>query len=239
MNQALRVSALSPDLRRVRTPEGATLAAPDGWALLPPGDPGLTRRVKAAGPSWTVVEKRGHKVFSKGVWAPAAHIEQAKSELAVERADPKYAQRLEAAARRRDAIQAAYVEDFEKEVRVFLRFAPSFAEASQKLAHLVTLHATPVGSGTVARTERIPVAQRAESAVIAWLRHQTTAYDSMHIARVRGRRRQVRRELAEISRALLDLHRRDEPHAPSACPLCTALARAPVASSSRPSSQRR
>lgn len=227
MSQALTVSALSPDLRRVRTPEGAVLAVPDGWALLPPGDPGLTRRVKAAGPSWTVIEKKGRKTFSKGVWAPAAHIEQAKSELAVERADPKYARRLEAAARRREANQAEYVEDFEEEVRRFLCFAPPFAAAGRKLAHLVTLHATPVGSGTVARTERIPIAERAESAVIAWLRHQTTAYDSLHIPRVRGMRRQVRRELAQVSRALLDLHRRDAPHAPPSCPLCAALAKTP------------
>jgi hypothetical protein len=172
-----------------------------------------------------VVEKKGRKIFSKGVWAPAAHIDQAKSELAVERADPRYAKRLEAAARRRDVAQAAYVEDFEGEVRKFLRFARAFADAGQKLAHLVTLHATPVGSGTVARTERIPVPQRAESAVIAWLRHQTTAYDSLHISRVRGMRREVRRELAEISRVLLDLHRRDESHAVQACPLCKALAK--------------
>jgi len=48
----------------------------------------------------------------------------------------------------------------------------------------VSQHATPVGSGTVARTERIPIQQRAESAVIAWMRHQTTAYDNMKIARV-------------------------------------------------------
>jgi hypothetical protein len=87
----------------------------------------------------------------------------------------------------------------------------------------VTEHATPVGSGTVARTERIPLERRAEAAVIAWMRHQTTAYDSMKIARVRGERREVRRELATISRAVLDLHRRDVPHAASACPLCHAL----------------
>ncbi len=229
MSQALTVAAVSSDLRRVRTPEGTVLTAPEGWALLPPGDPGLTRRVKAAGPSWTVVEKKGRKTFSKGVWAPTAHIEQAKSQLSIERADPRYAKRLDAAARRRDAVQAGYVESFEKEVREFLRFAPAFAEAGHKLANLVTLHATPVGSGTVARTERIPVAQRAESAVIAWLRHQTTAYDSMRIARVRGLRHEVRRDLAEVSRALLDLHRRDAPHAPPTCPLCTALAKAPPA----------
>jgi hypothetical protein len=59
--------------------------------------------------------------------------------------------------------------------------------------------------------------------VIAWMRHQTTAYDSMRIARVQGERREVRRELATISRAVLDLHRRDAAHAPAACPLCSAL----------------
>jgi hypothetical protein len=96
------------------------------------------------------------------------------------------------------------------------------AEKGRALARAVTAHATPVGSGTVARTERIPVAQRAESAVIAWMRHQTTAYDSMTIARVKGERRAVRRELAEIARAVLDLHRRDAPHA-ATCPLCRAL----------------
>ena len=104
----------------------------------------------------------------------------------------------------------------------FLRFAPAWAEKGRALARAVTAHATPVGSGTVARTERIPVAQRAESAVIAWMRHQTTAYDSMTIARVKGERRAVRRQLAEIARAVLDLHRRDVPHGPT-CPLCRAL----------------
>jgi len=34
----------------------------------------------------------------------------------------------------------------------------------------------------------------------------------------------VRRELAQISRAVLAEHRRDAPHAARACPLCTALA---------------
>ena len=41
----------------------------------------------------------------------------------------------------------------------------------------MTLHATPVGTGTVARIERIPMNERAEAAVIAWLRHRTTAYN--------------------------------------------------------------
>jgi hypothetical protein len=41
---------------------------------------------------------------------------------------------------------------------------------------------------------------------------------------VAGRRREVRRELAQLSRAVIDMHRRDVPHAPHACSLCRAVA---------------
>lgn len=81
-----------------------------------------------------------------------------------------------------------------------------------------------VGSGTVARTRRIPVEQRAEAATIAWLRHQTTAYESMHIPRVKGMRREVRRMLAARSRELLDVYRRGEHVDPARCLLERGLA---------------
>jgi len=204
-------------------PDGVRRTAPIGWACLPPGDAGLTRRVKQLGPSWAVIEKRGRKAFSKGLWAPRENIEAARAALEAERAKPAYAKKLAAAAARRDRDQAAYVVSFEVEVLGFLRFAPRFEALAHKVARQVTEHATPVGSGTVARTERIPIERRAESAVIAWLRHRTTAYDSMKIERVKGRRREVRRELATVSRAVLDLHRRDIAHATSACPLCSAV----------------
>jgi hypothetical protein len=214
----------TPDLRRVRAPDGTLCDVPAGWALLPPGDAGLTRRVKAAGPSWSVAEKRGRKVFSRGIWAPAENIEKARAGLEAERSTVAYAKRRQAGARRRERVQAEYVQTFEREVLDFLRFAPAFADVGRQLARAVTELATPVGSGTVARTQRIEVDRRAEAAVIAWLRHQTTAYDQMEIPRVKGMRREVRRALAETSRALLDLHRRDEPHSSAACPLCRALA---------------
>ena len=38
----------------------------------------------------------------------------------------------------------------------------------------------------MARSERIPIERRAESAVIAWLRHRTTAYDNMSTARFKA-----------------------------------------------------
>jgi hypothetical protein len=227
MSEAATLSlTLAPtaDPRVFRSAEGKLLSPPEGWACLPPGDAGLTRRVKAAGPSWVVIEKRGRKLFSRGLWAPAAHIAAARQDLEGERATDAYARRREGDQRRRQQAQATYVAEFGGEVRAFLRFAPRFGELARVLAERVTAHATPVGSGTVARTARISVDRRAEAAVIAWMRHQTTAYDHLKIPRIKGARRQVRRELADISRALLDLHRRDLPHPVPGCPLCLALA---------------
>jgi len=133
---------------------------------------------------------------------------------------------------RRAKAQSEYVEDFFGAVVAFLAFPPHYAELGERLARAVTDHATPVGSGTVARTKRIPVERRAEAAVIAWMRHQTTAYDSMPIPRVKGKRREVRRLLARRSQEVLDRYRRGAP-APEDCPLRRALAggaAAPVAS---------
>lgn len=214
--------APTKDPRQVRSPDGRILTVPIEWSCLPPGDAGLTRRVKAAGPSWTVVEKVGRKTFSKGVWAPAENIAAAKATLEAERATPAFAKKRAASVKRREVEQAQYVEDFEGAVKVFLRFTPAFSALEAALAQKVTAHATPVGSGTVARTERIPLEQRAESAVIAWMRHQTTAYDSMKVARVKGARRDVRRQLAEVSRVVLDLHRGRAHHPPEPCVLCVA-----------------
>ena len=223
MPESLRF-APTADPRCFRAPDGTRHAPPPGWACLPPGDAGLTRRVKQAGPSWAVAEQRGRKLFSRGLWAPAANIEAARAGLAAERSTDAYAKRREGDAARRERAQAQYVLEFSAELLGFLRFSPRWRALAAELAARGTQHATPVGSGTVARTERIPVAQRAEAAVIAWMRHQTTAYDRMAIPRVKGKRREVRGELAEISRAILDLHRVERAHATAGCPLCAALA---------------
>jgi hypothetical protein len=202
---------------------GQLLTIPAGWVLLPPGDPGLTRRVKAEGPHWTMHEKRGRKVFSLGLYAPSARIEQIRAALAHERSAPAYAQKLARAADKRKVEQAHYEEDFDAAVRSFLAFAEPHTEIARAVAQAITRHATPVGSGTVARTKRIPVAERAEAATIAWLRHATTGYDAMHIPRVKGMRREVRRMLAERSRTLLARYRRAEPIPAEQCLLRRAL----------------
>jgi hypothetical protein len=175
--------------------------------------------VKAAGPTWTVQQKKGRKVFSLGVWAPADRIARLTAELEAERATESYAKRRASDVVRRERKQSVYVEDFRGAVLAFLAFAPEHLELAERLADAVTLHATPVGSGTVARTERIPIERRAEAAVIAWLRHQTTTYDDMPIPRVKGKRREVRAQLAEQSRSLLKKYRAGLPVDPATCPL--------------------
>ena len=203
--------------------DGQILTAPEGWILLPPGDAALTRRVKTAGDHWVVQERRGRKIFSRGVWAPAVTIERIRADLEAERSTEGFAKRKEADARRRDKAQAEYVEDFFGAVVTFLAFHENQAAIAQRMARAVTDHATPVGSGTVARTKRIPVEQRAEAAVIAWMRHQTTGYDGMAIPRIKGKRREIRRMLARRSHELLAGYRRGAPVGEE-CPLQRALA---------------
>ncbi len=217
--------ALSPtsDPNRFVTSDGTFLVPPEGWVCLPPGDAGLTRRVKLAGPSWAVVEKRGRKLFSKGLWAPREIIASERVKLEEERATEGYAKKRQADAARRERTQADYVVTFEREVLTFLNFSKEWRLLGEVMARKVAAHATPVGSGTVARTKRIEVGERAEAAVIAWMRHQTTAYDSLQIPRIKGKRREVRRELARVSRGVLEQHRRDVPHAIHGCPLCSAI----------------
>jgi len=182
----------------------------------------LTRRVKAAGDHWIVSEKRGRRLFSQGIYADSATIARIKVGVDAERATDAYAKKLEAGAQRRDQTQVQYVEDFTAAVATYLAFHPCHREIAGSMARLISDHATPVGSGTVARTKRIPVEQRAEAAVIAWMRHQTTGYDSMVIPREKGKRREVRRMLAGRSKELLARYRAGQPTSDS-CPLKQAV----------------
>src|SRR3954452_18517165 len=211
-----------PTPNTVRSHEGKILTVPSEWVLVPPGDAALTRRVKEAGDHWVVAEKKGRKVFSRGIWTSAATIERIRAELDAERATEGFTKKKEADARRREKAQTEYVEDFLGAVVAFLGFHANYADLADRLARAVTDHATPVGSGTVARTKRIPVEQRAEAAVIAWMRHQTTGYDGMVIPRVKGKRREVRRMLAQRSKFLLERYRRGVPV--GECPLRKAMA---------------
>ena len=212
-----------PTSRHVLNEYGVIEPVPAHWDLLPPGDAALSRRIKQDGPSLTVIELKGWKRFSRGIWAPADRINTLREELRVERQEPAYQKKLKNGRRRREEEQALYAEDFRAAVLRYLDFHPVFAAQGAKLAGLIAAHATPVGSGTVARTERIPIEERAAAATIAWLRHQTTGYDTMAIPRIRGKRREVRRMLAQRSAALLARYRAGQPVDPATCPLQVTL----------------
>ena len=208
--------------------DGVVLAVPPGWDLLRPGDAALSRRIKADGPPWTVIELKGRKRFSHGIWAPAERIAALRSKLAAEREEPSYQRKLDSARARRAAAEEVYAEDFRGAVLAFLAFHSDYHDHAAAMATRIATHATPVGSGTVARTQRIPIEQRAEAATIAWMRHQTTGYDHMTIPRERGRRREVRRQLAARSKQLLALYRAGHPIDFPRCPLHAALLNAPT-----------
>lgn len=209
--------------RQVIDSNGVTLEVPENWDLLPPGDAALSRRIKKDGPSWTMIEMKGRKRFSRGIWAPAERIEVLRAALFIEREDPSYQKKLDAGRARRAKEQVNYAIEFEAAILVYLAFDDQHKELAKSLSAAIANHAVPVGSGTVARTQRIPIERRAEAATIAWMRHQTTAYDNMPIPREKGKRREVRRMLAKHSKHLLQQYREKNGGNGNTCPLRKAL----------------
>ena len=221
MDEESRIVTLAAN-GRLLDENGQPVTPPEGWAFLPAGDAGVTRKVSSAGVFWRVQVKMGRRIISKGLWTPKNTIELAVLQMQSTRQTELYQKKVEAAKRRREKIQTEYVDDFCNQVERFLNFHPIYKDMGAKMAKLVSLHATPVGSGTVARTATISIEERASRAVIAWVRHQTTAYDQMPIARIKGERRRVRRMLAQRSVELLESYRKGEPIKID-CPLHAAL----------------
>lgn len=202
--------------------KGQTVVPPQGWAFLPAGDAGLTRKVTAGGYYWRLQFKKGRRIISKGIWAPAATIENARKEVAETRNTDAYKKKQEYNALRRDKKQLEYKAEFCRAVEQFLNFHAEYKATEEQLAKAVTNHAIPIGSGTVARTEMIPIEERAAGAVIAWMRHNTTVYDNLKIKRIKGERRKTRRLFARQSVAVLEKYRSGKP-VDENCPLWNAV----------------
>ena len=207
----------------VMTSQGVVLAIPKAWKLLPPGDATVTRRVKAGGPHWIVKRRKGNKWFSLGVWADAERIDSVLSVVKAEKSRPEYQKKLAAGREQRAREQLQYEQEFRRALSLFLRFHPDYKHFESKMVESITTHAIPVGSGTVARASRIPLEQKVEAATIAWMRHQTTAYDNLSIPHVKGKRREVRRQLAKKSVSLLKRYRSGDVQNLQSCPLAKAL----------------
>ena len=201
---------------------GEPLTPPGHWAFLPAGDAGVTRKVTANGDYWRVQVKQGRRTISKGIWASSALIAEAQKLVDAQRSTEAYKNRSEYDKQRRQQKQDQYEVEFFNAVRAYLKFDKVHEPMEAVIAQAVTKHAIPVGSGTVARTSMIPIGERAAHAVIAWMRHQTTAYDNLNIARIKGERRAVRRALAEQSVAVLNKYRNNGA-IPVNCPLLIAV----------------
>ncbi|MCW3805701.1 DUF2293 domain-containing protein [Plebeiibacterium marinum] len=201
---------------------GSKHTPPANWSFLPAGDAGITRKVTSKGIYWKVVFKKGRRTMSKGVWAPMQNIDIAIKEVQAKRNTAEYQKQKIYNQQRRDKQQQEYEGEFCRQVEIFLNFHPQYQLIAKTVAILVTKHAIPVGSGTVARTAMIPIEERAGKAVVAWMRHQTTGYDDMHIPKIKGERRNVRRNLAHKSISTLEVYRKGIA-IPGSCPLKRAL----------------
>jgi hypothetical protein len=203
---------------------GEPLMPPKDWSFLPAGDAGVTRKVTSHGQFWRVEVKKGRRTISLGIWAPKITIVKAQADVAVVRLTEGYKKKRVSNLKHREKKQELYDTEFCQAVELYLNFHDHYKDFEKKLARAVTIHAIPVGSRTVARTQMIPIAERAAHAVIAWMRHQTTAYEYLKIAQIKGERRAVRREMAQQSVALLSNYR--EGRALKAnCPLQNALSK--------------
>lgn len=211
--------------RRLKDKAGKVFTVPATWDNLPAGDASVTRKLKSLGPTWTVQEKKGRKTFSHGVWAAKEHIEKAKALVEAQRADPKHQKTLAQAKVRREKKEAVFGEDFQQAIIRFLNFDKKYQTFVEQLAVLVKEHAVPVGSGTVARSSSVTLDDKAALAVMAWMRHQTSRYDSTPVPRVKGARRELRRQIAHQSERILAKYRSGDDIDFRICPLYKVLAR--------------
>ena len=106
-----------PGPRQLLKADGQLVEVPADWELLPPGDAAVTRRVKAAGPFWLVQQRRGRRVFSQGIWAPATTIQAVQASLEQERATPEHAKKQAAHVEKvwQDTVQD--IEDIEERIK--------------------------------------------------------------------------------------------------------------------------
>ena len=211
--------------RDLKDKTGKVFSVPTGWKNLPAGDASVTRKVKSLGPTWTVQEKKGRKAFSHGVWAAKEQIEEAVTLVEAQRADPKHQKKLAQVKVRRDEKETVFGEDFQQAIIQFLNFDQKYHHLVEQLSKRVKEHAVPVGSGTVARSSSVTLNDKAALAVMAWMRHQTSTYDSTPVQRVKGARRELRRQIARKSERILAKYRRGDDVDFKVCPLYKALHR--------------
>ena len=160
------------------TKDFGIIRIPQGWEFLPRGDAFVTRRVKK-GPHWVLwgqYNKKGGYAPVKGVFAPAAAIEEAQATAGATKT--KREQSRPKAARQRERAETQYRRAFEEACVRFLNFAPNHRELAQAIASKTAATACQKYSGRVGRTSLLDLDEKAALAVRAYVRHNHTDYDS-------------------------------------------------------------
>lgn len=156
-------------------PERGNVTVPDGWVFIPTGDTFATREVKK-GPHWVLLKRRKGYTATLGVFCPEENLDSAerrREETAESRARQRAFGRTS-----RERAEERYRADMEQAIRDFLAFRPEHAMIAEEVARGAVAQATPVGSGRVGRTRKLSIAERAELAARAYIRHRHTDYEA-------------------------------------------------------------
>ena len=155
-------------------PTHGNLSVPDGWVFVPASDAFVTREVKK-GPHWVLLKRRKGYTATLGIFCPEAsftNAEKRRDETAASRARQRVVGRAS-----RERAETRYRAELEKAIIGFLGFRPKHAALAREIARGAVAQATPVGSGRVGRTRKLSLAQRAELAARAYIRHRHTDYE--------------------------------------------------------------
>jgi hypothetical protein len=165
-------------------PEYGAIEIPDGWDFLPSGDAFVTRHVTAAGRYWLAWKPRdrgrGHR-RRIGLWAPTEAIVAANA--AAEQTSEARAVSRRAGARQRERHEDRYRSELRAAIVTYLDFADKHAPLADRIADAAAARASEVGSGRVGRTSMLTLAEKAELAARAHIRHHHTDYED-HLALV-------------------------------------------------------
>jgi len=138
---------------------------PEGYAFLPAGDAGMTRRAKQMSEIVLIArEWRGGYPRITGIWSPADVLKAAKE---IQQASAERRQKDRERRQNRDFNKAR------KEIRLQFPSIPAFD------LEAVVRRAFTIGNGTVGRAGALDLSEQCRMAVVAHVRHTHTAYDRL------------------------------------------------------------
>jgi len=159
-------------------PEHGTLAIPDDWHFLPSGDAFLTRTVKAVGVYWVAWRPRGrNRPAPTQTRAVGTHQGDREGSGNCSPDRQSAGARTPAGARQRAYDEDRYRVDLEAAIVDFLGFHAAHNGLAAEIADGAARQAAAVGRGRVARTQTLPLEERAALAARAWIRHRHTDYE--------------------------------------------------------------